>query len=79
MRRTKLFATAGVFLALSSLLLGADFWGYQTGVLMLQAGLLALGLGLFLKLNEGSRQSFLLSQLYDLEGWSATTRGSTST
>ena len=58
-----------MILTLSSLVLGADFWGYQTGVLLLQAGILALGLGFFLKFNEGSKQSSLLSQLYDLESW----------
>lgn len=60
-------AVSGTLLTLSSLILGAEFWGYQTGVLMLQAGILALGLGLFLRFNVGSKQSSLLSQLYDLE------------
>lgn len=72
MRRTRLFATSGVFLSLSSLLLGAQFWGYQTGVLMLQTGILMLGLGLFLKLNSELPQSNLLSQLDDLEAWAST-------
>ncbi len=62
---------SGLILTLSSLVLGADFWGYQTGVLMLQAGIIGLGLGLFLKFNVGSKRSSLLLQLYDLEGWSA--------
>jgi hypothetical protein len=47
----KLVATGGMLLTLSSLLLGPEFWGYQTGVFLLQTGVLALGLGLFLKLN----------------------------
>jgi len=72
MHSAKLLAVSGTILTLSSLLLGAGFWGYQTGVILLQAGILALGLGLFLRLDKESKESSPRSQLYDLESSSPT-------
>ena len=76
MHSAKLLAVSGTILTLSSLLLGAGFWGYQTGVLLLQAGILALGLGLFLRLDKEPKESSPLPQLYNLES-SSPTRAST--
>ena len=67
---TKLSGTSGMILTLSSILLGPGFWGYQTGVALLQAGILALGLELFFKL--GSSQSRTMESMYlldDMEGF----------
>ncbi len=52
MMGTRLLAVSGMVLAVSSIVLGPEFWGYQTGVLMLQAGIMALGIGLFLRINS---------------------------
>ncbi len=67
MLETKLVATPGVLLTLVSLVLGPDFWGYQTGVVLLQTGVLALGLGLFLKINKQPEAVDLLQVLDDIE------------
>ena len=64
---TRLVATSGMLLTLLSLLLGPEFWGYQNGVLMLQIGVLALGLGLFLKINENQVETSPLHLLDDIE------------
>jgi hypothetical protein len=66
MLRTKLFGTAGTFLVLSSLLLGTQFWSFQTRLLMIQAGILAMGLGFYFRLTEGLAQD-PLAELYDIE------------
>ena len=64
---TKVVATSGMLLTLLSLLLGPEFWGYQNGVIMLQIGVLALGLGLFLKINENQVETGPLHLLDDIE------------
>ncbi len=64
---TRIAATSGIVLAVSSILLGPQFWGYQAGVLMLQAGVLALGLGLFLRINPRPRMTNPLLLLDDIE------------
>ena len=64
---TRIAATSGMVLAVSSILLGPQFWGYQAGVLMLQAGILALGLGLFLRINPQPRMTDPLLFLEDIE------------
>jgi len=67
MHETRLAATLGLLLTISSILLGPQFWGYQAGVLMLQAGILALGLGLFLKITPRDRTIDPLHLLDDIE------------
>ena len=62
----KLVATLGMLLTLVSLL-GPEFWGYQTGVLLLQTGILSLGIGLFLRINEHQRRVDTLHLLDDIE------------
>jgi hypothetical protein len=66
MLRTKLFGTAGTLLVLSSLLSGNIFWSFQTRLLMLQAGILAVGLGFYFRLTDGLSQD-PLAELYDIE------------
>ena len=66
---TRIVATTGVILAVASIVLGPQFWGYQTGVLMLQVGVLALGLGMFWRLNLRPRIEEVLL-LDDVEAWS---------
>ena len=63
----RIAATSGMVLAVSSILLGQQFWGYQAGVLMLQAGILALGLGLFFRINPRPRMIDPLLLLDDIE------------
>ncbi len=63
MMRTRLVAVSGMVLAVSSIVLGPEFWGYQTGVLMLQVGIIALGLGFFLRIN--SRSAILVLDFLD--------------
>jgi len=65
---TRIVATTGMVLAVASIVLGPQFWGYQTGVLLLQAGVLALGLGMFWRLNLRPRIEAMLL-LDDVEGW----------
>ena len=66
---TRIVATFGMVLAVASIVLGPQFWGYQAGVLMLQIGVLSLGVGMFWRLNLRPRiESILL--LDDVEGWS---------
>jgi len=67
MLRTKLFGTAGTLLVLSSLLLGSSFWSFQTRLLMLQAGILAMGLGFYFRLTDGYARADPLAGLYDIE------------
>ena len=67
MLETRLAATIGLLLTISSILLGPQFWGYDTGVLMLQTGILALGLGLFLKINQPARVINAIPSLDDIE------------
>jgi len=67
MLETRLVGTSGMLLTLVSLVLGPEFWGYQTGIILLQTGILALGLGLFLKINKQPRASGLLQVLDDIE------------
>jgi len=64
---TRIAATSGMALVVSSILLGPQFWGYQAGALMLQAGILALGLGLFLRINPQPRMIDPLLLLDDIE------------
>jgi len=67
MLETRLAATIGLLLTISSILLGPQFWGYDTGVLMLQTGILALGLGLFLKINQPARVINAIPSIDDIE------------
>ena len=67
MLETRLAATIGLLLTVSSILLGPQFWGYDTGVLMLQTGVLALGLGLFLRINQPARTTDAILYLDDIE------------
>jgi hypothetical protein len=67
MLRTKVLAISGLILSFSSILSGSKFWGYQRNVALLQAGVLALGFGLFFRLSAGDRRERLLDHLYDLE------------
>ncbi len=64
---TRIAATSGMILVMSAILLGPQFWGYQAGVLMLQAGILTLGLGLFLRINPRPRMIDPLHLLDDIE------------
>ncbi len=73
MLRTKVLSFSGLVLTLSSLLLGSHGLGYETAVLMLQVGGLALILALFFRIWGPSRESNRsdgaepLYALYDLE------------
>ncbi len=67
MLETRIAATSGMVLVVSSILLGPQFWGYQAGVLVLQMGILALGLGLFLRINPRPRMIDRLLFLDDIE------------
>ncbi len=67
MLETRIAATSGMVLVVSSILLGPQFWGYQAGVLILQTGILALGLGLFLRINPRPRMIDQLLFLDDIE------------
>jgi len=67
MLETRIAATSGMVLVVSSILLGPQFWGYQAGVLILQTGILALGLGLFLRINPRPRMIDPLHLLDDIE------------
>jgi hypothetical protein len=67
MLETRIAATSGMVLTVSSILLGPQFWGYQAGVLILQAGILALGIGLFLRINPRPRVIGPLVLLDDIE------------
>jgi len=67
MMGTRLVAMSGMVLTVSSILLGPQFFGYQIGVLMLQAGVMALGLGLFLRLNPRAGVLDALVFLDDIE------------
>ncbi len=73
MLRTKVLSFSGLVLTLSSLLLGSHGLGYETAVLMLQVGGLALILALFFRLwgtNDASNRldsGGPLYALYDLE------------
>ncbi len=67
MLATRIAATSGMVLVVSSILLGPQFWGYQAGVLMLQAGILTLGLGLFLRINPRPSMIDPLLLLDDIE------------
>ena len=64
---TRIAATSGMILVMSAILLGPQFWGYQAGVLMLQAGILTLGLGLFLRINPRPSMIDPLLLLDDIE------------
>ena len=73
MLRTKVLSFSGLVLTLSSLLLGSHGLGYETAVLTLQIGGLALILALFFRIwgtsNESRRSGGAgpLYALYDLE------------
>ncbi len=73
MLRTKVLSFSGLVLTLGSLLLGSHRLGYETAVLMLQTGGLALILALFFRiwgtssLSETSDGAGPLYALYDLE------------
>ena len=69
MIETRVAATLGLLLTISSILLGPQFWGYGTGVLMLQTGVLLLGLGLFLRVNHTARVLDAILFLDDVEAW----------
>lgn len=74
MLKTKLLAAVGLILTLSSLLLGARFWGYERAVIVMQAGGFALALGLFYRITssqrpEPTRRRSGLSELYDMESF----------
>lgn len=67
MLRTKLLSTSGMLLILGSILLGTHFWAYQTRVIMLQAGILAMGLSLFFRLDNRQTYPDPMGQLDDIE------------
>jgi len=64
---TRIAATSGMALVVSSIVLGPQFWGYQAGVLLLQAGILTLGFGLFLRINSRPSMIDPLLLLDDIE------------
>lgn len=67
MIETRVSATLGLLLTISSILLGPQFWGYETGVLVLQTGILTLGLGLFMRINRQPRMIDAITFLEDIE------------
>ncbi len=65
MIETRIAATCGMVLALASIVLGPQFWGYEAGVLILQAGVMILGVGLFwrISLEPKIESMFLLDDI----------------